>query len=861
MRAIVALALLIAPAQALAYGPGVHVREAGRALELIAADDPVWAEAAATPGATTWLRAGAIAPDFQWITDKLGFGHSKGLSYHLLDAADTPQRRLFALGHLAHICSDASAETFLTPTLFASEPLGMFDLFAGFEDARGESEGICEGVGDFVFGDWDAVIDVLYDVYLGGPEAEALFVEIFDWYCVEGSAYTGKADQCAGARADVEGKLDQGKSLLGGFDRAGAKSFLHDILDAPLNELLGVFGGGFATALLGSQADKSVHFDEELARAKTSALADPAFWDLYEQAFVDLGPRLTVEHLELRPTGWPGYEATALISGNLQSILRFLPTAYAWGAGLHVDDVTWAGPGGEPVDAVDASLAGQPLTVRARLFAGLPFVGTVTATVRKDVPGFATQGPVVAEATLAVDLDPARATTEPRPIIEVPFTADTAGALGFVLELTLDDEARPWFTTSFDRAWTIPALPLHWSVYTENFGTYGHWPPSLPVTPTATTPGALLVEAHMHPAGKAVAGALVTLVELQSGAVTTKNGVVWFDTLPPGEYTVEASGAAYVSRGSATATVSPLGVTWAHLSLEAVPNVAVGATWTAEACVPFTWDAAPFTGLATGFEARTLDYWSATELTPPVDIGLTGAASACLESVPDGARAVIAVRALYPDGPGIAEGASVAVGIDRSGPAITKGPTVTPLDPGGCLAPGVPAPTLVPVTVAATWEEPHSFVSAVQLSLGEGPWIDVSVPQGEGPWTVHVDPAAVGATVQKATLRLRLLNGAGVATVSDALALPVWGEERRCPVADPGPDAGPDAETDAGTDAGGTDTAAGDDTSAGADTAPEPGGGGGDDGCGAAPGRTAPWALLLLLAACVHLRRRTGDQR
>lgn len=850
---MIALLALLAPAQALAYGPGVHVREADRTLELLAAD-PSWAAAAATPAATTWLRAGAISPDFQWLTGALGFGHAKTLSYHLLDVADTPERRLFALGHLTHICSDASAETFLTPTLFASAPLGMFDLFAGYDDARGESEAICEGVGDFVFGDWDAVVDLLYDVYLGGPGTEELFVAIFDWYCAEGAAWSGVPVQCEAAREDVQSKLDQAKGLFGGFDREGAKELLHQLIDMPLPALLDAVGGGFASALLGARASKGPHFAAEMARAKESALVDPALWDLYEQSFAELGPLLAVDHLELRPTGWPAYEGKALISGNLQSILRFLPAAYAFGQGLHVDDVAWLDADGEPVTEVDAALAGQPLVARARLFAGLPVAGTVRAVVRKDLPGFTTQGPVVGEAELAVDLDPARSTWEPRPIIEVPFTADTAGALGFVLEFTLNSETRPWFTTSFDRAWTIPSLPLHWPVYTDNFGTYGHWPPSLPVAPEPSTPGALLVRARQHPSDKAVPGVLVTIAETQSGALTAANGVARFEPLPPGSYTVDAGGT-WVSRGPATAEVTSLGVAWAHLSLEAVPMVSVSGAWTAEPCVPFTWDAAAFEGLATGFEARAVDAWSDAELLAPADTGTAGEGALCVD-VADGLKLKVAVRAVYPDGAGLAEGRSAAIGVDRSGPTLTAGPTVKPLKPDACLTAGVPTPTLVPVTITASWEEPHSFVAAVRIAFGDGPWLDLPVPD-DGPWKAHVDPTAVGASVQDPTLRLRIVNGAGVATTSAAVTLPVWGEERRCPVADVGgPDAGEDA-TDTNTSDAGED-AAKDSQQGEVDAGPTPETSGGG-GCGTGAPATR-WAtpLVLMLLTLLAIRRRAA---
>ena len=124
---LVVMLILACPASARASGPGVHVREAARTLELLTAKDAAWAEAAKQPLALAYMQLGSIAPDFEWAADAVHFGHSKELSYHLVDAAKSapPGYAFFALGHLTHQASDPAGETFFTPAVFSSAAVGM----------------------------------------------------------------------------------------------------------------------------------------------------------------------------------------------------------------------------------------------------------------------------------------------------------------------------------------------------------------------------------------------------------------------------------------------------------------------------------------------------------------------------------------------------------------------------------------------------------------------------------------------------------------------------------------------------------------------------------------------------------------
>ena len=234
---VAASLLLVAGPAARGFGPGVHGREAARMMELLAAGDASWAELMeTTPLAGSHLHLGAISPDFEYMTSSLPALHGKALSYHLLDAAaDQPAGfRLFALGHLAHNASDASSEGFVTPTLFAGAPVGVFDLFAG-QAPHKESEGIVEAFGDLLLGDWHSVVDVLFDVWVDGPEAQARLAEIFGWYCETSAAHLGKAVDCATAYAELGDMLGMAEGILGLMDREEAKEFVDDLLALPLH--------------------------------------------------------------------------------------------------------------------------------------------------------------------------------------------------------------------------------------------------------------------------------------------------------------------------------------------------------------------------------------------------------------------------------------------------------------------------------------------------------------------------------------------------------------------------------------------------------------------------------------------------
>jgi hypothetical protein len=480
----VAAGFLIAPREARPCGPGVHARDAASVLDLLAASDASWAAIKTDPVARSWLVAGSLAPDLQWWLS-LPYGHESALSYALMDLAPAKGASFeaLALGHLAHVtASDPSCEDFWAPALFESAPIGMVDLFASDENAEGAaSTFVSESYGDVILGDWDALVDALYDLYLDGPGAKAMLSEAMGWYCEVGRDLVAPATDCDTAVQDLMSLMSLTDAGLGAATRDDAKGMMRDMRSLPLPDLADVVAQGALGTLLGTSTVKSVWYDDEMTRLKTGPLADPAFWARYDTMFAAIAPRWALARMEARNDSWPSWDPPAHVSANVVSMMRFLPDEYSPRTGLLVDAVEWRDPAGVAIDAVTTATAGRMQTVVIRFYSAVPYRGTLRGVVRKDMPGAdATGDAIVGDATMDVDIDPLGYVTTPRSELAIPFVADTSGALGLYFELYCDGDARPCFTSSWDRLWLIGALPLDHAVYRDNFGTYGHFPPSLP---------------------------------------------------------------------------------------------------------------------------------------------------------------------------------------------------------------------------------------------------------------------------------------------------------------------------------------------------------------------------------------------
>lgn len=875
-RLAVAAAVLFAlalPRTALPCGPGVHVREAGRGFDLLAAADAAWAEAGQAPRARAYLALGSIAPDFQWMSSRLGFGHEFGLAYHLLDAAEArgPEYRMFALGFTAHVtASDSACEQFYAPTFAAAAAQGVVDLNGAEDNAKGESESLVESLGDFILGDWDGVVETLYAFWLEGDEAKARGGEIFGWYCTEAAAYLGRSTDCAAAWGDIGGLLAQADGLLGGQSVDEAKDFVHSLIGQPLPDLMELFLGGFAQSLLGGQFQKSANFAREKERFFRSPLAEDAFWDRYRQGLGDLGPSWLPDRVALRLQGFPSWIDKPLFAGNVEASMATLPGEFAVVPGLVVDGLEWRRDGGAATSQVALADQGASFTLWVRLFSAYPEVRDLRVVVKKDLPGNDTfQDPVVAEQSFPLDIDPAAYARAPRTEVEVPVTLDLAGGLGLYAEFYLDDGLLPWFTTSWDRIWLTGAFDYDQASTFANFGTYGHWPVSLRVADPDVTDPWLFVKVRLAPAGGGVEEALVS-VDAGGDAmprtyVTGWNGIGVFPRAGDAPVLVTAEAVGYAPSDTVEATPAGHQETWATVWLHAIPRVSTPGPWQSDRrCLAFTVTAEPFQGQADRFLVT-----GRTQADPPIETAPAeavpgAAATACFAAdQADGTFATVTAQARYLDGSLGVEGTGPGIGIDGSAPVV-GGPGLDAGDEPPC---GADAVGKRPYTVTFPVEEPHSPVTGYAWKVGGGDWqalADVQTFPGElpGTWLAKFGPVDDGAP--GLLLSVRVDNAAGLSGEA-SVTLPDWVEVPACPP-EPTPDTGADVPApDAGTDEGparddGPDAAGGD--TAGADLPPadvpstDTGTGKRGGGC-AAGGPGAPAGVLpLLLAALAGFAQR-----
>jgi len=765
---LVALTAALAPRPTLACGPGVHILEASRALELLAAGDPVWAERAAVPRANSYLWLGSISPDFEWPLAALGFGHGGSLGLHLLDLAEaegSAERALFALGHVAHMASDPACEMFHTPTFFASEPLGLFDLMEASEgeNARAEAEGIVEGLGDLVLGDWIGLVDTLYDFWLEGDEAKARAAEIVGWYCRMGAERTGRATDCDAVWTQLSELLGKADELLGGNSRDEAKGFMQALVGGDIDRLVTFYTTGLLELLGSSGGEKQPWYERELARMLDSALVDPAFWSQYD-GLAGLGPQWTFDRVTGRlADAWPGWEPKAMICGNVQSVMRALPEDGVV-PGLIVDDLRWTDAEGHHVWEVRPEQEGAALQAHVRFYSSLPFEGRIRAVVRKDGPGLdATGDEVLGDAGVTVEIDPLEYATTARTQLTIPFDADPEEALGYYVELYASDGELPWFTTSWDRLWTVGSLDLDGPAYRDHFGTYGHWPPSLPRTEVDVPSSELMVKVFVAPAGRRLAQAEVVAGE--EVVVTGDNGLAVFGGLAAGGQQVHALASGYFNAEPATVDLAARSMGRLDVPLHAIVDALPDSRWLdGSGCVGIRWDPEPLDGQAAHVLASACDA-EGEACGSPIDVGVTGAALVCgPKRLEDGAEVVWKLQAEYEDGSLGPQQKTEPVGKDTS-PAALLEPTVETARVCGCEA-------CDEVTVGAS--DPHSGVLAgLEWRFDDEPWPGaggpLEAPRPERTWDIQPPLSDEGAVPQRLFLRVR--NGAGLLTEVGPLAL------------------------------------------------------------------------------------------
>lgn len=778
------LVVLVVPMMLMGSGPGVHVREADLAFqELLAQQPDVWQPVADAPLGLTFLRLGAVSPDFQWMTDELTFGHSKALSHHLIQeatASQDPVKLAFALGHMAHQLSDAAMESFMVPTFMGRAQLGMTAIYQDDPGPRGEGESHMEGFGDLILGDWHSIIDVLYDTWLGTPESRALSLEMVQWYCQTGNAYLNAGNDCDLVVAGMVEKLDLLDQYLGGFNRSQAHALANTIILQPLPDLAQMLAGGELIEMVGQIATPGVWSAWDLQRFRESEFCQDAFWDLYFDEMIHLGVTWTTQTV-LGGTaggGFPGWEPNAMIGGSIRSLMRFLPDVYEVTPHLIVKSVSWLGPASEPRTSVSSADQGAAFTLRLAFYASRPLTDTVRAVVLRDAPGIdRSQDTVVAEASLDVAIDPLTYVTQSASLLEVPFLVDLQDSVGFYVEIYLGDQQKPTFTTNWDQLYTITDVDVSRELYRNNYGSYGFWPPSLGRTdPPSFAASTVLVSLRQSPVGFPVTASAVTLVPATPDepltVLTNAGGVAVFEGLPPGmtyDVVADAPVEAWHQASSGQVTTQPGQVHWVLLQAERrVEPQVESAWWNPKECVPVTWNAPDFAGVAKAWQVRALD---AQEVELPgtfKETALEEGELCGLGGLDDGTLVRASVTPVYvTDATGTA-GLSVEFGLDKTPPA-QESLTVEGHEGGywpcsGC-EPGV-YPIDLSLSLAVL--EPHApLLSASLLCEGVATDVvlDVQGPDAEGRWLVtgNVECSVCGASVDSpGKLAVQVVNQAGL---------------------------------------------------------------------------------------------------
>ncbi len=539
--------ILVLLAALSSFGPGVHIREADLALSMKGAEDPAWAADAEAPDALLYLHMGAQAPDLENVLDSVHYGHSRELGYHLLEAALPldAQHRLFALGHLAHNCSDDSADPFVVPTLFSGAALEPFDLMPGDDHAEGESQGILDIFGDLVVGDWNAVVDLGWYFWLDSPEARQRMLDLTAWYCAQCEVYYSQTLDCPSMAADLQELGDLAASYLGDMDKAAAKALVKLTLGGTnLKPAAELAFGGLLHKLLGEAYTPTPEQKAEKERLLAGPLGSRTYWNESYNLVKALGPAFLLDELQTRPddSHWPIYTGRAIISGNLTGMLRHLPDLYAVQQGLVVDRLRWLDQDGNEVSSISPDAPPTNLRLELRLYSTLPLDAPVTLRVVTDSPGLADDArAVLAEESFRLTVDPQHLVIQERPLFELAFQPQPEGAVGFCAELLLPPETRPAFTTCLDPLIASGLLRVDRPLFHNNFDTYGKWPPSLAVEGRPTADGRVVVRVTSLPDSSDLPGATVCLAG--TCKVTSALGLVALDAEQgPGQLELSAPG-------------------------------------------------------------------------------------------------------------------------------------------------------------------------------------------------------------------------------------------------------------------------------------------------------------------------------
>lgn len=782
------------PRTALPCGPGVHIRESDRIWSRLTQEYPAFRDLEGTPLFSTYLHLGSIMPDFQWFLP-IHQGHSSEFSQYLVQMSidQDPRFQIMALGHLMHnSVSDPLCEQFWTPTLMASAPLGMVSLLEGYADDQGMAEGVTEVLGDPIVGDWDALIDAIFDVYLDGPDAEARGHEAILWYVDSMNAYYGSDTDGQAVWQGLIDKIAEYESYIAGFDRQGAKDFFHELRGDTPAEMMKLLTGDLIANVAGDAARRNQDYDLNIGFVMQSAIVDPAFWNIYQDTLLaDLSSFWYIDRLNtfaetILPEdtstmvlGWPSWNHWPMVSGNIMSTMQFLPGLYNVVPGLIVDEVTWMDSTGKPIGQVTNDMLTSTMKVRIRFYTAYDFDGDITLAVKGDLPGL-TQSfdAIYGQHTESFDLDPRTYVTGTRSFIETEFQPGAALVDGFYFELFANGESKPWFTSNWDEIIASGEVPVYQDIYRNNFATYGKWPPSLPMAPgSGSLDCEFMVMARTFPNGGPIPGVSVTVgrPDAEEGSEpstsrTRANGIATFDLLEPAQYIVaghldESDATKFVAVDQdPTAVECPAtgGPYWTMLQYHVIPEISIpGSVSGRNDCIVFNTNSDEFWGRAELFNLTITNYYNETVIVPETAKKARPRIEVCFPTPLENGT-VIDIRAVpvYVGDAGIGvEGFSGPILVDSTAPIVDDAQfaaTAETCDDGAHVF-----PFKIDLYVTAN----PGPIDIVELMNGSGGW-DVlqfeSVP-GEMPGTERLT-INFDAPAHKAgdTMLFRLTNRAGV---------------------------------------------------------------------------------------------------
>lgn len=713
---------LVYPVTTVAYGPGVHLREA----QQYAASFPDWATDELLP----YLYLGAFFPDIQSAGVDLGINtHNKGLADTLMALAETPWQTAFAAGYRLHIASDTAAQVFYIPWLTAQSGLFAVNLFADATlPVEADNELLIEGFGDFHSGTLDLFVDLVWDFVI----TEQMDLDpVLLFYLGALQTYLGPPFDFTTAQLQLETFRTQLKNQLGAFSPDGLKSIIAAAKAMSLKEFLAVVSSGALNGLLSSvpnaQGKSLVADPAEVTRLMAHPVgATPGeFFAAYDTHFTALGAQIAND-----PgfADWPSYHAKTIQSGILQSLTMGAPY-YAHRADVLLYDAHWS----QAPNPVDSDNPPPTITAWSELFLARGAPQTVVLEVWADPP-LVNKGPkvLVAQTTALVTPAPARTvlslTFDPAPYV--------TEASAFDMTWRFAGDPWPFLSTDYDHLASVSLAPVYKPPYVP---LYGQFPPRIVISHS----GPLLKDGSIrgHVTADSYHGITATvnvLGQAETTIVTNVGGAFVIEPVTPGNVLLTAAAPGFVEAELAVTVVAQQ-LTVVHLPLTPIPtvNTAPGCCgdpnnpdmpWLADG----TWIPVHVSVAHFPITPARVELGAAPVQSEPTWVNATDE-SLLVRAVPtvaDGMQVIVFARA---DGGPIA--ATAPVGVDSSPPPL---PTLE-IQEKGC-------PEQVDITLWGT--DPHSPIVERQVRVVGHDWVSA--------------PATLVVPTPGSQLEGRIRNAAGL---------------------------------------------------------------------------------------------------